>query len=1096
MNRVKFFLSLTVILLSGFQAAAQESRAAVFGTVTDPNGAVVPGTAVTATHLATNLSFTVTTNQEGQYRIALLPVGAYKISYNAANFAKAEQSDFVLRVGEERRADVKLSIDTLKDAVDIEAPLTESAQATLSTVIPAERVENLPLNGRQIQELALTAPGVSASGGFRSTAFNQFGLATPADGNAGAFSVNGAGSRSNGFFLDGVDINIPEQGVIAFPPLVESIREFQIQTNNFSAEFGRFSGSIVNYVTKSGTNSWRGSVYEYFRNTALDANDPFNKAAGLERPVLQLNQFGAAIGGPIFRDRFFIFGNYEGNRTRQGTGAFTNNVPTAAQRNGQLSFTDFTDTNNNGVIYQGEPTFQGATNVTVNPITARILDGFIPLPNSSQAGANYLANGTNSLDEDAFTIRGDYRLTNKDFLTARYSYDFQNQFFPFDIFFVSASLPAFPFSNPEKRQSFSGSYSRNFTPNFTNEFRFGLNDQVNPIPSGTTIDPASIGLPNGAPQNEFGRGLPIIRVTGFGGTGGQPLTDNLGASTTTRQLFQFIDNVTWSLSSHSLKFGGEVRDAEVNSQAFRTLRGSLNFNGSRNGVINPTVPGNAPVAALADFLLGRPSQATISSTDPERIFQTRALSLYLQDEWSVTNRLNLSLGLRYEIDTPLTEREGRISNLIPGIGNFVVGSSELPRLHELDTNNFAPRFGIAYRLTEDGKNVIRGGGGIFYDNGVFQDRFSTARTNAPFAITNINNAPVPFPATGSATTLTSLLGTGAATGAASIATDFRTAYAVQWNLNFQRQITKSTVAEIAYVGRRGQNLSRPVNINQIVAVNSPQAQFSPVGSRPFAGTNIPVAARFANDIIQQQSSADSIYHALQVKVERRLSRGSSFLAAYTWSKSIDTASGIGSGSDDRPQDSFNLAAQRAVSNFDIPHRFVFSSTFALPFGKGQKYLKDASGILGFLVSDWQINSISTAQSGQPFTVTVGSFDVATGISNRRPNLIGNPNENVPEGFAFNTAAFAVPPTGQLGNAGRNIIRGDSFFNSDLGILRTFQLPFLGEGRSLRFRSEFFNLYNTVNFTAPVTSLSSAAFGRYVSNATSPRVIQFSLKLTF
>ena len=884
--------------------------------------------------------------------------------------------------------------------------------------------------------------------------------------------------------------------IAAYKTLVESIREFQIQTNNFSAEFGRYSGSIVNFVTKSGTNRWRGSVYEYFRNTALDANDPFNKAADLPRSVLQLNQFGAAIGGPILKDRLFIYGNYEANRTRQGTGAFTNNVPTAAQRNGQLNFTDFTDTNNNGRFDVGEPTFPGATTVSVNPITARILGGFIPLPNSSSLGANYLANGTNSLDEDAITVRGDYRLSDKDLLTARYSYDFQNQFFPFDIFFVSASLPAFPFSNPERRQSFSGSYARNFTPNFTNEFRFGLNDQINPILSGTTIDPASIGLPNGAPQNEFGRGLPIIRVTGFGGTGGQPLTDNLGASNTTRRLFQFIDNVSWTRKNHSIKFGGEVRNAEVNSRAFRTLRGSLTFNGSRNGVINPTVPGNAPVAALADFLLGRPSQAAISSADPERIFQTRAFSLYLQDEWSVTNRLNLSLGLRYEIDTPLTEREGRISNLIPGVGNFVVGSPELPRLHAIDTNNFAPRFGIAYRLTEDGKNVIRGGGGVFYDNGVFQDRFSTARTNAPFAITNISNSPVPFPASGNATTLTSLLGTGAATGAASIANDFRTAYAFQWNLNFQRQVTKDTVAEVAYVGRRGQNLSRPVNINQIVALNSPQAMVSPVGSRPFAGVNVPVAARFANDIIQQQSTGSSIYHALQVKVERRLSRGSSFLAAYTWSKSIDTASGIGSGNDDRPQDSFNLAAQRAVSNFDVPHRFVFSSTFALPFGKGQKYLKDASGILGFLVSDWQINSISTLQSGQPFTVTVGSFDAATGIANRRPNLISNPNENVPESFAFNPAAFVVPLAGQLGNAGRNIIRGDRYINSDFGILRTFQLPFLGEGRSLRFRSEFFNLYNTVNFTAPVTSLSSSAFGRYVGNATSPRVIQFSVKVNF
>ncbi|MGQ0540231.1 MAG: carboxypeptidase regulatory-like domain-containing protein, partial [Blastocatellia bacterium] len=1002
-------------------------------------------------------TFATTTGDDGRYRIEFLPVGNYKVAISAKNFATAEKTDLLLRVGEERRADVRLSIDAVQNTVTIEAPLTESSQATLSTVIPAERVESLPLNGRQIQELALTAPGVSASGGFRSTAFNQFGLATPADGNAGAFSVNGAGSRSNGFFLDGVDINIPEQGVISFPPIVESIREFQVQTNNFSAEFGRFSGSIVSYVTKAGTNKWRGSAYEFFRNDKLDANDPINKANGLPRSVLRLNQFGANIGGPIVKDKIFIFGNYEGNYVRQGTGAFSSNVPTAAQRAGILSPTD---------------------SVTVNPISARILEGFIPLPNASLPGANFIADSVARLDENAFTVRGDARFTNRDLLTLRYSYNDQRQFFPFDIFFVAASLPAFPFPNPERRYSLAGSYTRSFTPNFINEFRFGFNRQINPIPNGTDIDPASIGLPNGLEQNEFSRGLPIIRITGFGGTAGQPFVDNLGASTTTRNLFQYVNNVTVITGNHSIRFGGEIRRARIDQTQYRPLRGALTFSSLRN------------------FLLGVPAQAQISSADPNRIFLTTAFHGYVQDEWRVTRRLNLSIGLRYELDTPIEDEFGRLSNLIPGVGNFVVGSPELPRLHRLDRNNFAPRFGLAYLLTKDGKTVVRGGGGIFYDNGVLQDRFSTARANAPFAVTAIDNNPAPFPSTGPATTLTRLLGSGQATGAASIQTDFATPYAAQWNLNLQRQVTTNTLAEIAYVGRRGQNLSRPVNINQIVAVNSPQAQVSPVGSRPFAGTNTPAAARFSNDIIQQQSSAESIYHALQVKVERRLSRGSSFLAAYTWSKSIDTASGIGTGNDDRPQDSYNLAAGRAVSNFDIPHRFIFSSTFVLPFGKGQKYFTNASGIIGFLISDWQTNSISTAQSGQPFNVTVGAFDLITGIANRRPNVIGNPNEGVPEGFAFNPAAFATPAPGFLGSAGRNIIRGGSYFNSDFGVLRTFQLPFLGEGRNLQFRSEFFNILNAVNFTAPVTSFSSSAFGRFVSNATSPRVIQFGLKLNF
>ena len=1100
LSRLTILCFALITLLPG-AARGQETRATLLGTVTDQRGAVIKGAIVTAMEEATGLKHSATTDGNGQYRIPLLAAGTYAFAVEALNFTPAQQVGLMLRVAEERRVDVVLSVGQLGASINIEAPLTDSAATALATIVPQERVANLPLNGRQLQELALTAPGVAAAGGFRSNAFNQFGLATSNDGNGGAFSVNGAPSRANGFFLDGVDINVPEQGVIAFPPLVESVREFQLQTSLFNAENGRFSGSIVNFVTKSGSNGWHGNVYEFFRNDALDANDPFNKANGLPRTILKQNQFGATLGGPIRRNRHFVFGNYEGNRVRQGTGAFASNVPSATQRRGLLNYNAFTDSNGNGRFDAGEPTAPATLDLIgrVAPVTRAILDGFIPLPNAATAGANYIADGIQRMTEDAFTVRTDSQITEHDLFTARYSYDDQRQFFPFDIFFVSASLPAFPFSNPERRQSLALSYTRTFSSNLVNEFRFGLNRQHNPIPSGTTIDPASIGLPNGAPQNEFGRGLPIIRVTGFGGLGGQPLTDNLGASTTNRTLFQYIDNLSLTRNQHSYKFGGEARRTQVNSSAFRTLRGSLNFNGSRNGTINPTVPGNASVAALADLLLGLPAQATISSANPTRGFRTTALSLYAQDEWRATDRLTLNLGLRYELDTPLTEVNGLLSNLIPGVGNFVAGSAELPRLHRLDGNNFAPRAGFAYRLTEDGRTTLRGGGGVYYDNGVFQDRFSTARTNAPFAITAIDNNPAPFPTDSSAaTTFTRLLGIGQATAAASIDLNYRTPYALQYNLNVQREARSNLLAEIAYVGRRGLNASRPVNINQVIAVNSPGATELglPVGSRPFNSQSVPAAARFSNDVIQQQYNGQSTYHALQARVERRLTRGSSFLASYTFSKSIDDVSGIGSGADDRAQDSYNLRAQRAVSNFDITHRFVFSSTLALPFGRGRRFLSNTNSFINALVSDWQTNSITTWQSGLPFTVTVGSFDPVTAIANRRPNQLSDPRANVPEEFGFNPAAFVAPPAGQLGSLGRNTLRGDKYINTDLAIQRRFPLSPLGDDGNLQLRAEFFNIYNTVNLNFPVSALSSNAFGRFVNNATPPRVIQFAVKIGF
>src|SRR5262249_17738083 len=351
MRKLFEFIAISVIifhLLNGLAANAQESYAALLGRVSDQTGASIPGAKIMVTSDETGLSRTVTADSKGDYRVALLSAGKYSLRVESPGFKTGEQPDLVLRVGDERRVDVVLRAGQVNEAITIEAPITDSAASTLSTVVPSERVNALPLNGRQLQELALTASGVTASGGYRSSAFNQFGLATPTDGNAGAFNVNGAPSRANGFFLDGVDINVPEQGVIAFPPLIEATREFQIQTSLFNAEYGRFSGSIVNFVTKSGTNQWHGSAYEYFRNDALDANDFFNNANGLPRTVLKQNQFGASIGGPIHRNSHFVFGNWEANKVRQGTGPFASNVPTAAQRSGALNYTAFTDTNGNG----------------------------------------------------------------------------------------------------------------------------------------------------------------------------------------------------------------------------------------------------------------------------------------------------------------------------------------------------------------------------------------------------------------------------------------------------------------------------------------------------------------------------------------------------------------------------------------------------------------------------------------------------------------------------------------------------------------------------------------------------------------------------
>lgn len=1089
-------LSLMVCLFA-LPVFGQASRTTLYGTVSDESGRTISGATVTVVETATGATRTVLTDESGRFRFPLLPVGKFEISVESSGFSKQKGGAVDLRTGEEQRVDVTLSPGNAAETIEVNAPLSETSVSALGTVVPSERVANLPLNGRQVQELALTAPGVSASGGFRSTAFNQFGLATPTDGNAGAFTVNGAGSRSNGFFLDGVDINIPEQGVISFPPLVESIREFQIQTSGYTAEFGRYSGSIVNYVTKSGTNQWHGSVYEFFQNDVLNASNFFNNANRLPKDTLRLNQPGATIGGPILKNRLFIFGNYEANRVRQSTGPFASSLPTQAQRSGSLTYNRYTDVNNNGRFDSGEPLIPTTLDLSsqIAPISRTILYGYIPLPNVQTSGANYIANGIQKLNEDAFSIRTDAQLTQRDLVTTRYSYDDQRQFFPFDIFFVASSLPAFSFPNPERRQSLSVSHIHTFTSSLLNEFRFGLNRQRNPIPNGTVIDPGSIGLPNGAPQNEFGRGLPRIVISGFGGTGGQPFVDNLGASTTSRTLTQFIDNLTLTHGSHTLRFGGEIRRTLINSSAYRALRGSLTFNGTRNGTIDPSVPGNSAVAAFADYLLGRPALATIGSFNPTRGFRVTAFNGFLQDEWRVSSRLTLNFGLRYEFDTPVSEVNGQLANYLPGRGSFVVGSRELPDFYRPDRNNFAPRFGFAYRLTNDGKTVVRGGAGIYYDTGVLQDKFNTARTNAPFALTAIDSNPAPFPSdSAAAVTFTRLLTLGQSTSAGSVDLGFRTPYALQFNLGVQREIGGGWLGEIAYVGRRSVNASRPVNINQVVAANSPAAARLPVGARPFNLPDTPAAARFSNNITQQQSVGQGIYHGLQLRLEKRFSEGLSVLAGYTWSKSIDDVSGIGTGADDTPQDSFNLRAERGVSNFDIPHKLVISSVYELPFGRGKRLLSTPNSWIDAAVGGWQFSGIATFQSGQPFSVTVGAFDSVTQTSNRRPNVGGAGATS--GGRFFDPAGFLIPTTGTFGNVGRNTLRGDGYASLDLTVVKNFRLRVLGENGGFQFRTDFFNILNTTNFTLPVSSLSNPAAGRFVSNATAPRAIQFVAKIQF
>jgi hypothetical protein len=1060
--KVKTACLLLVILhlmSSPFSASAQTHRGSIRGILTDSSTAPLANVVIKIVQTDTNESRNVRSGEQGEFAVSSLPPGPYRIEVEQTGYKKHSRL-VVLQVNQELRVDASLEIGQISEEIIVTAPATQLRKdsSAIGTVVENRQISGLPLDGRNFLDLTLLVPGAApAAQGSANSVRGDVGL-----------SVNGAREDSNSFLLDGVYNIDPKLNSAGVTPPIDAIREFEMLTSTYDASFGRNGGAQVNVVLQSGSNAWHGVAYEFFRNGALDARN-FFAPAGEAAPKYQRNQFGMAVGGPIVKNRTFIFGDYEGTKVREGITRVTN-VPTLAERNGDFSQSLFQAPIN---PFTQQP-FQGnqIPDLFINPI-GRAIAALYPAPNRNEPFANFVSSPTLRGDNDNFDVRLDHAISKSSGLAARYSFADRDLFEPF----TGPSFPAvagFGDSVPRRGQNFMIGETHVFSPSLVNEARFAYSRVASSViqeNAGTSIN-KQVGLPE-LSSNPRDFGLSFITITGFSPLGHE--FNNPQQSVT--NMFQVLDGASYARGRHLMKFGFDFRAVQQN--AFRDVqsRGFLTFSSQ------VPITGNA----LADLLIGLPAVTGGARLDNAQHLRTESYGFYVNDSFRIRPNLTISTGLRYEYNSPPVDAFDRANLYDPATGSLTpVGTNGLPRSgYEADKNNWAPRVGLAWTLGSKADTVLRAGYGVYYDQSSLAPS-EGLYFNAPFFDFNLffslPGLPLtlndPFP---------SFFPVPLPKSAFGFQRDLRTPYLQHWNVSLQQALGKSRVVEIAYVGSKGTKLITARDINQ--PMPSPQMP------------NLRPNPQF-DDITFEESSANSNYNSLQVRFQQRLDSGLSLLSAYTWSKSIDNASSFFSSAGDPnfPQDSFNTAGERGRSNFEVRHRLSVSYGYDLPVGKGRTFVA-GDGFFPTILTGWQTFGILTLQSGRPFTVALLSdIDRSnTGRStlgfgaNDRPNVVGNAelSNGTPDRW-FNTSAFAFQPFGTFGDAGRNILDGPGYANFNASLMKTTRII---EGLDLQFRAEAFNLFNHPNFNLPDNFLGSPTFGRILS-AGSPRHIQFGLKLLF
>jgi len=1105
-------LTAGLAILPGFGQTFGE----ITGVITDSSAAVLVGTTVTVTSLETGLARTVSTNTAGNYLFPTLLPGNYSIKAEMQGFQTEVRNGIELQVQQTARIDFQLKVGSRAETVEVTggAPLLTTENATVGTVIENQRIVDLPLNGRNFIQLVALSPNVSAN------FVNSGGQADSRQGGdraAQEISVAGLRREFNYYTLDGIDNTDVNFNTYIFLPSIDALQEFKVQTGIYSAEFGR-EAAQVNVSTKGGTNEYHGALFEFLRNSDLDARPyAFTNQVPAKNPF-KWNQYGFTLGGPVQipklfngKNRLFFLSNYEGFKLRNQTQTVYSTAP-AGMRIGDFSQipTPIRDPLNNNQPFSSNqiPQFR------LDKIALGLLK-FFPAPNIAGAGqvSNYLALDANTTDKDQFTERIDFVESPKSNWFGRYSWQDEHQVQP------ALALNGSNLLVNVKQAMISN--ARILRSNWVNEFRFGYNGFFNSYGRELAYKEdvvRELGIPLLSDPPPPAWGIPSISISGFSGFGDQ--TD--GPYVTNDYTFQWADNMSWTHGSHAVKFGAEIRRDRFNEAGNQFPRGSFIIQGQSTGY------------GFSDFMLGYSHQDEDAAGLAVTQFRATSQAYFVDDTWKVRPNFTIDVGLRHEFSPPWADRGDSLlnaylpaivttpnapRNLHPtiiriGSGPFYANSPVIfdpsvpvardgrmgDRLIASDYTNFAPRLGIAWSPTQNW--TLRAGAGIFYVQDTGNPRFDMGRTIAgrkrdiatgneltfehPFLSSGTNTCGVPSPPFVCLST------------PQIFANDYdrRTPYVEQYELNIQRQLSGSMALEIGYLGSQGHRLERLYYLNQ-----------------PVPGTtSVAARAPFSElGIIQEVGNViDSNYNSLSVKVTRRLSAGPTFLAGYTLSKSIDDGSGVRViGTDGvHPQDSRCLSCERGLSIFDTRHRFVSSILYALPAGKGRKFLNH--GIGGTILGGWELSSIVTKSSGFPIYISDGKDQSNTAVGNDRPNATGvNTNlSNPTTGEWFNIKAFALQPAGTFGNVGRNVGTSPGIFSWDFSTLRNFNFS---ERRYLQFRFECFNCANHPNFGDPnvtltsnlldqqgVPILGSGRFGQITSTRAGidMRELQFSLKLIF
>ena len=1058
MNSRSALRLVTALLLSGLCSIAngQTTTATLFGVVRDGSGAVVPDAKVTARNTDTSFSRTGPSNGTGAYLITNLPVGPYSLLIQKTGFRDFTQSGITLQVDQNARVDAVLTVGQMTDTIEVSAVAVnvDTRQTTVGDVVDRLRVQELPLNGRNVMELARIIPGISTVSAPTIDTVAR---------NGPAISVAGGRNTQNEVRFDGAsNVALYHNSALNLPS-PDALQEFQVITSNFSAEYGRYGGGVFVAVTRAGTNRFHGTLWEYLRNKDLNARNFFSTT----KPDLKQNQFGFTFGGPVIHNRTFFFGSYQGLRIAQSQLMASATPPTTAERGGNFSASSKKPVDPlTGLPF---PSAQIPSS-RFDGVAAKLLSTYVPLANTP---TGFVALVPNPGTDNQFLWRLDHSINSRNSLNVRYFRDDSQNFTQ------PGNIPNYE-GTPQwlKNTNWAAHDTHTFSTSMINEFRIGINRNHSESASSGNLQLSDFGaiFPGVVtPQ------LPSIGVTGYFSLG---TNDRYGDPT---NIYNVGDTIRWFHGAHSVSFGYEFTRNEFYGHGSSGNPGVISFDGSKTG------------NAFADFLVGKPLSVQQTSVY-NRTVKGYSWFAFVQDDIRVSSRLSVNLGLRYELvppfqnihDTTNVYRPGQQSTVVPNapLGMAFPGDKGvLPGLIATDKNNFGPRVGLAWDLTGNGKMALKASYGLFNEN-PRADMWTYGASNQPFVLLYQNLNPYsltdpyrghvdPFPYTYSKASATFTLPMGLFTV---LDPTIKDPYIHHISASFERALPGNILVRVGYTGKLAHNLVRMSQFNPAV--------YTP-GNSTVANTDsrrILAAYGYASSRLISDNS-NSTYHSLPVSVNKRVTHGLTVMGAYTFSKYLDYFSGDNLGT--VPQDPYNNRADRSRSDTDRRHVFNMSIVYQIPAVGKQWLVRSALG-------GWQVSSITGISSGAPINITTGVDASLTGVGSDRPNLVGNPVLSPSSRGAeiqkfFNIAAFVSNQAGRYGNVGRNALNGPASSKSDVALVKAF--PVHERFGSIQFRAEAYNVFNQVNLGSPVSSLNNRLFG-VIQSASDPRILQFALRYSF